>query len=147
MSHSFAPTHLPFAPARTMKTHSQICIIDDDAISVFGLKRAMSAIGFAPDISVFENGLDALENLEKYLQNDSILPSLIFIDLNMPVMDGWDFIGEFSKLIPNKNDMPEIYVMTSSIDVKDIEKAKIFGLETKYLIKPVFKEVLEEILG
>lgn len=130
-----------------MKVHTRTCIIDDDAIAVFGLKRAMAATGSMPELSVFQNGLDALENFEACLKNGSPLPALIFIDLNMPVMDGWDFMGEFTKIIPSRDDMPEIYIMTSSIDIKDLEKAKIYGLEANYLIKPVLKEVLEEILS
>ena len=129
-----------------MQTHSRISIIDDDAISVFGLKRAMSGINFTPDISVFENGLDALENFKKLLAEDAVLPTILFVDLNMPVMDGWDFIKELSKLIPSQNDMPKIYVMTSSIDTRDVEKAKNLCLEANYLIKPVYKEVLAKIL-
>ncbi|WP_373519717.1 response regulator [Pricia sp.] len=130
-----------------MKAHTRTCIIDDDAIAVFGLKRAMASIDYKPDLSIFENGLDALENFEKLLENDSELPSLIFIDLNMPVMDGWDFMGEITKLIPAQEDMPEIYIMTSSIDIRDLDKAKTYGLETNYLIKPVSADVLEGILG
>lgn len=130
-----------------MGEHNQTCIIDDDAIAVFGLKRAMAIIDYRPELSIFENGLDALENFEKLLENNSELPSLIFIDLNMPVMDGWDFMGEFTKLIPSQKDIPEIYIMTSSIDIKDVEKAKIYGLETHYLVKPISKEVLEGIVG
>ncbi|MGB6150826.1 MAG: response regulator [Pricia sp.] len=130
-----------------MKTHSQICIIDDDAISVFGLKRAIATAGCTPDLSVFENGLDALENFKECLKDDDAIPSLIFVDLNMPVMDGWDFMEEFTKLIPSPSDMPDIYVMTSSIDVKDLETAKSYGLEAQYLMKPVSATVLEGILG
>ncbi len=129
-----------------MTDHNQTCIIDDDAIAVFGLKRAMTTIGFTPDLSIFENGLDALENFKKLLEDGTKLPSLIFIDLNMPVMDGWDFMGEFTKLIPPQENMPEVFVMTSSIDVKNIEKAKTYGLEANYLIKPVSADVLEGIL-
>ena len=129
-----------------MKPNSQICIIDDDAISVFGFKRALTRIGFKSEISVFENGLDALENFEELLEEDTSLPSILFIDLNMPVMDGWDFVEEFTKRIPSKTSMPEIYIMTSSVDTKDIETAKTFGLETHYLIKPVSANVLDGIL-
>jgi len=130
-----------------MTAYSQTCIIDDDAIAVFGLKRTIATIGFTANLSIFENGLDALENFEKLLQEGLDLPSLIFIDLHMPVMDGWDFMGEFIKLLPSKKDRPEIFIMTSSIAVKDIEKAKAFGMEANYLIKPVSKEALEEILS
>lgn len=130
-----------------MKDHSRTCIIDDDAIAVFGLKRTMGSIDFTTNLSIFENGLDALEDFERLLENGSELPSLIFIDLNMPVMDGWDFMGEFTKLRPRQKDRPEIYIMTSSIDMKDVEKAKAYGLEANYLIKPVSADVLEGIVG
>ncbi len=130
-----------------MENHNRTCIIDDDAIAVFGLKRAMRNIGFTPDLSVFENGLEALEKFEKLLENGSELPSLIFIDLNMPVMDGWDFMEEFTTLMASKKDMPEIYIMTSSMCIKDAERAKSFGLETNYLIKPISADVLEGIVG
>lgn len=128
-----------------MEAHSRTYIIDDDAIAVFGLKRTLKSMGFTPDLSVFENGLDALEKFEKLVDNDSELPSLIFIDLNMPVMDGWDFMAEFTKMMASKKYMPAIFIMTSSMDSMDVEKAKTFGLEANYLIKPISKEVLEGI--
>ncbi|HEA23553.1 MAG TPA: response regulator [Pricia antarctica] len=128
-----------------MKPYSQICIIDDDAISVFGFKRALTSIGFTPELSIFENGLDALENFEELLEEDTSLPSILFIDLNMPVMDGWDFVEELTKLKTSDMSMPEIYIMTSSVDTNDIETAKTYGLETHYLIKPVSAKILESI--
>lgn len=130
-----------------METYSRTCIIDDDSIAVFGLTRAMKSIGFTPNLSVFDNGRDALEKFEKLLESGSELPSLIFIDLNMPVMGGWDFMGEFTKLMPSQKDRPEIYIMTSSMDIKDVEKAQSFGLEANYLIKPVSADILGRIVG
>ena len=106
----------------------------------------MKSIDYNPELLIFENGLDALESFERMLNDGTPLPRLIFIDLNMPVMDGWDFMGEFTKRIPSEEAMPKIFIMTSSIDIKDVEKAKIYGLESHYLIKPVSGKVLETIL-
>jgi len=130
-----------------MKTIEKICIIDDDAIAVFGLKRSLESIGFSNDISVFENGLDAFEKFEQQIKDESSLPSVIFIDLNMPVMDGWGFLAEFTKIYPEEKQLPEIFIMTSSIDLKDNEKAKRYGLEGSYLVKPVTSDVLERIMA
>ncbi len=130
----------------SMTAYSQTCIIDDDAIAVFGLKRTMATIGFTANLSIFENGLDALENFGQLLEDGSDLPTLIFIDLNMPVLDGWGFMDEFTKLLPTEKKRPKIFIMTSSIDVRDIEKAKTFGLEANYLIKPVSVDDLHGIL-
>ncbi len=130
-----------------MKKHVQACIIDDDAIAVFGLKRAMAIIGFTTDVLIYENGLDALENFAQRIKDGSEIPSLLFIDINMPVMGGWDFMEEFTKVLPYKKNMPKIFIMTSSIDLRDMEKATAYGLESNYLIKPVSADVLEGIVG
>ncbi|MDT7828685.1 response regulator [Pricia sp. S334] len=130
-----------------MKVRNQTCIIDDDAIAVFGLKRAMAAVDFTSELSTFGHGLDALEHFGQLLEDGSELPSLIFIDLNMPVMGGWYFMEEFIKLIPSKKDRPEVFIMTSSLDIRDVEKAKYLGLEDHYIIKPITSDVLLGILG
>lgn len=130
-----------------MKEYSQINIIDDDAIAIFGLKRALVSVGFTTEVLTFENGLDALENFGQLIEDGSELPSLIFIDLNMPVMGGWDFMEEFTKILPPQTDMPKIYIMTSSIGMRDMEKAKTFGLEDNYLIKPVSGDILAGIFA
>lgn len=130
-----------------MKEIKDICIIDDDAIAVFGLKRSLASIGFSNTISVFENGLDAFENFEQQIKTASNLPSIFFIDLNMPVMDGWDFLAEFTKIYPEGKELPVIFIMTSSIDAKDVERAKVYNLEGNYLVKPVTSDVLRRILA
>lgn len=130
-----------------MKKIDEICIIDDDAIAVFGLKRSAESIGISKNVLVFENGLDAFENFDLQIKNGSNLPSLIFVDLNMPVMDGWEFLTEFTKIYPKEKEMPIIFIMTSSIDVKDVEKAKAYNLEGHYLLKPVTSDVLKRILA
>ncbi|MGB7394024.1 MAG: response regulator [Pricia sp.] len=130
-----------------MPKYDKIGIVDDDAIAVFGMKRALMAIGLTPELLIFENGEDALEAFKKWLSAGETLPSPLFIDLNMPVMDGWDLVSELHLLISSKKQMPEIFIMTSSIDHRDIEKAKIYGLEANYLIKPVSGEDLKRVLG
>lgn len=129
-----------------MKKFQDICIIDDDAIAIFGLKRSMESLGLSKNISVFENGLDAIERFEQIIKNGSRLPSLIFVDLNMPVMDGWHFLEEFFEMHPSGKESPLIFIMSSSIDVKDLEKAKSHDLEECYLVKPVTSDVLKRIL-
>lgn len=130
-----------------MREFEDICIIDDDAIAIFGLKRSMESIGLSKNISVFENGLDAFESFEQLIKKGLKLPSVIFIDLNMPVMDGWDFMHEFVKIHPSEKEMPLIFIMTSSIDRKDVEKAKTYNLEGNYVVKPITSEVLKRIMA
>lgn len=128
---------------------TNICIIDDDAISVFGLKRALKKLYPSADLDpeVFENGLDALEDFERRTSEGQPLPTLIFVDLNMPIISGWEFMDEFNRTYPSKNTCPEIFIMSSSIDPNDQEKVKAYGLEGHYLTKPVDRGALKKVLG
>jgi CheY-like chemotaxis protein len=73
------------------------------------------------------------------------LPEIIFLDLNMPVMDGWEFLGEFVKIKNNFDKKISLYVVSSSIDPRDLERAKSFNLVTDYLIKPIELKKFEKI--
>lgn len=129
-----------------MKVADQICIIDDDAIAIFGLKRALKAVDNKAEPLIFENGLDAMENFGRCIKDGVPLPTTIFLDVNMPVMDGWDFMVEFTKLLGPGGERPEIFIMTSSIDAKDLQIARKYSLDANYLVKPVTADVLGRIL-
>lgn len=122
-----------------MKKH--IFIIDDDPISIIILKKNLELVSIYQEIETFNNGKDALNYLEKkHLKNEKYV---IFLDLNMPEMNGWEFLNKVEHLISSQN--TTIYLLTSSINKADMEKAKQFPLIKKYLSKPISKEVLIEI--
>lgn len=122
-----------------MKKH--IFIIDDDPISIIILKKNLELIAVYQEIVTFSNGKDALNHLEKeYLKKEQYV---IFLDINMPEMNGWEFLNKVEHLITSQN--TSIYLLTSSINKADMEKAKQFLLIEKYLSKPICKEVLIEI--
>ena len=98
------------------------------------------------EVKEFEESTVALDYLKSCLSARVALPQYIFLDLNMPVLDGWDFLTDFSVLVSDKAKQPQIYIMTSSIDLKDIEKAKKFKVASNYLVKPVTANVLKGIL-
>lgn len=129
-----------------MKKIDVACIIDDDPVFVFGAQRMMEITRFSKSIMVFPNGQEAINALKPMMSSESnIIPDIILLDLNMPVMDGWAFLDEFL-LIPS-NKKVEIYIITSSIDPADIEKAKSYeGAVRNYIIKPISKVKLESIL-
>ncbi|QWX83375.1 response regulator [Cellulophaga sp. HaHaR_3_176] len=122
------------------------CVIDDDPICVFGMKRAMKGLNFSKNISVYTNGLDAINGFKKILTEGKKLPSVVFLDLNMPIMDGWEFLEDFVK-IPNHNrEGVNIYIISSSVDPADILRAKEISAVTNYYIKPITSKGLNEIL-
>ena len=103
-----------------MKKINNICIIDDNTITVFGIKKMLNSIVDCKSISHYENGEDAFINLEKIYTTKNLLPDIIFLDLNMPVMDGWAFLDAFIAL--NIKQPLDIQIITSSISPQDYKK-------------------------
>ncbi|MGO4912673.1 MULTISPECIES: response regulator [unclassified Leeuwenhoekiella] len=126
-----------------MKKIKLACIVDDDPIFVFGIKKMMKLTEFCENFLVFSNGQEALDSLIAIIQKGEDVPQLILLDLNMPVMDGWEFLEEFTKVNPPKE--ITIYILTSSIDPRDLKRAKKFNSVSNYVIKPITVEQLEDI--
>lgn len=116
-------------------------IIDDDKLSARLMTILLAKNNFSDQIESFSNALDALENLRENVRNKSDLPDIILLDLNMPMMDGWQFLDEFM-LLPLLKEV-HVFIMTSSIDPADIEKSKKYAVVRLYVDKPITVKKLE----
>lgn len=130
-----------------MKKIELACIVDDDSIYVFGLKKLIEIHDFCDNILVFKNGHDAIKYLKPVITSSESLPDVILLDINMPVMDGWDFLDEFIKLKPLMAKEVTIYMVSSSIHSKDIEKANSYSEVSGYVIKPVTLEDIKVVFS
>jgi len=128
-----------------MKKVDLACIIDDDPIYIFATKKVMQMTDFCNDILVYNNGKEALDNLKDIVSSGENVPDIILLDVNMPVMDGWQFLDEFVQIPANKKIC--IYMVTSSIDPDDINKAKTYDSLKNYIVKPITTQVLQNILS
>ena len=129
-----------------MKKVDIACIIDDDPIFVFGTKRMMTLANFCNNFMVFQNGEEAINYLKPIIQTKNFaLPDIILLDINMPIMDGWQFLDEFTS-IPNDKKIT-IYIVSSSIDPQDVARAKEYDTISNYLVKPITSEKLQSILS
>ncbi|MEH6407981.1 MAG: response regulator [Leeuwenhoekiella sp.] len=126
-----------------MKKVKLACIIDDDPIFVFGIKKMMELTEFCDNFLICCNGKEALDKLTGIVESGENIPEVILLDLNMPVMDGWEFLEEFTKVKTPKEIM--IYIVTSSIDKNDLERAKEFSIVSNYVVKPIDVKDLESI--
>lgn len=124
-----------------MKTINNMTLIDDDEVFVFLTKKAIERTHL-----VEFNGLDAIDFLRENSNNVDALPEIILLDLSMPIMDGWQFLDQFSKLAPKIEKKIIIYLCSSSISPNDIQLAKKNSLVTDYVIKPITKEKLIELI-
>jgi CheY-like chemotaxis protein len=122
-----------------------VCIIDDDPTHVFITKKNIELSGHVEKILVCKNGKDAFDTLQKIIINKETLPKVIFLDLNMPIWDGWQFLDEFTKIATKET--ITIYILTSSNSDTDNEKAKQYNLTSNYLRKPISQSQLKDILA
>ena len=93
------------------------------------------------------NGLDAIEEIKEKINSGNTLPDLILLDINMPIMDGWQFLDEFRKTrIVTQGERTTIYLVSSSDSISDINKAKEYQDQIKdYFFKPMTLEDLQKI--
>lgn len=128
-----------------MSKIDNICLIDDDHIFVYGAKRLMREMDFCQDLSVFSNGQEALDHFTGLVKNGDVLPSLIFLDLNMPIMNGWEFLEAFLNIPDIEPKGISIYIMSSSVDPRDLEKIQSHSFIKNYILKPMTLEDLETV--
>lgn len=117
-----------------------ICIIDDDPIYQFLINKIIGNSEANHEVLFFKNGKEALDYFTLDLNKN--LPEIILLDLEMPVMDGWDFLKEIDKLQIEK---PDIYIVSSSISHEDREKVKAFPKIKGHFSKPINSDKIEEI--
>lgn len=120
-----------------------VWLIDDDEIFSFAAKMQIEMCSYGNHLSCFENGFDAIEALKKVLKDNAKIPEVIFLDLNMPILDGWQFLDELKELsIPQPI---EIYLLTSSTDPADTDKVKDYPMVKKYIAKPLTIDELQNL--
>lgn len=130
-----------------MKSIKNLFLVDDDEIFTFLTKRTIEETQLVDQIKIFSNGQDAIEFLEKAASNKELLPEVILLDINMPILDGWGFLEEFILLQPSMGKQITIYVVSTSISPYDLERAKNISGVSDFIIKPVTKAGLINILG
>jgi len=123
-----------------------IALVDDDKIFQLTASKTIQATKLTDRILQFENGEDALQFLRTNLANASKLPDYIFLDINMPYVDGWMFLEDYDQIKPNLPKPISIYMVSSSIDPRDISRAKNNSNVVDYVVKPVSIEKFRELL-
>ena len=123
----------------------KILCIDDDSITLMLCKKVISKAEFSNEIDTAHNGDDALKYLDELIikhknEPNVELPQLIFLDLNMPIMNGWEFLDmltqtHYKETFANT----KVIVLSSTIDPKDIEKSKSYPMVIDFLSKPITK--------
>lgn len=123
-----------------------LTLVDDDDVFVFLTTKAIEQTNLVDLIKVFGNGLDALNFLKENKNNVDALPEIILLDLSMPIMNGWQFLEEYTKLNPTIEKKITIYICSSSISPDDVTRAKTISEVSDYIIKPITKDKLIDLI-
>lgn len=116
-------------------------IIDDDKIFVFVLKKYLEKNENFNQVVDFKNGEEVIHLLS---DANNQLPDIILLDINMPVIDGWQFLEQIEQL-PHKDKL-NVFIMSSSIDANDIEKSKSFSTVKDFISKPINNDKLNKLI-
>ena len=124
---------------------SKLILIDDEAIfhKIVQMTLKHSELSNKATYSMY--GEAVLDYLEEKSSETTSLPDYIFIDLYMPRFSGWDFLNRFQKIYQNLKKNVNIYIVSSSIDPRDIDRSKTYPFATTFISKPVMKEVFDGI--
>ncbi|WP_026998212.1 response regulator [Flectobacillus major] len=128
-----------------MKPVETICVIDDDNIYGFWVKKLLVSKNFCKSLIIFENGLTGFNYLKELDTTNDVIPDLILLDINMPIMDGWEFLEEYANIKGKFEKEIPIYVVSSSINPSDIEKANSFEEVFGFITKPLTFDNLKQI--
>ena len=122
----------------------RILFVDDDPITLMLCKMVITKALFSNEIVTAKNGQEALKYYDSLKAENSInKPQLIFLDLNMPVMDGWEFLESFNTATYSEFHDTKVIILSSTIDPEDLEKSKKYPMVIEFLSKPISKEMLE----
>ncbi len=129
-----------------------ILFIDDDPITLMLCKMVIKKASFSNEIATSKNGEEALQyfNTLKQINSNNEFkkqPQLIFLDLNMPVMGGWEFLESFSTSDYADYNKTKVIILSSTIDPEDLEKSKKYPMVIDFLSKPISKEMLAYVKG
>jgi len=122
-----------------------VAIIDDDNISLLLIKKILEQKRIAENIFLFSSGFDALHYFENNIHNIEQLPSVLLLDITMPLMNGWQFLKEFQKIEFTNDYKPAIFIISAGANI-DYEALKAYPCVKGFLLKPVIPEKLATMI-
>lgn len=118
-----------------------VCIIDDDPLYNFGMRKILEYTSLADDSLFYKNGQEALDGLIDRVENGEPFPNVILLDINMPIMNGWTFLEKYAEQGFNRD--TKIFMVSSSIHHDEVNKAQNTSIVSGYIFKPMTIEKIK----
>lgn len=123
-----------------------ILLVDDDEAAIFLHKAIIEIIDCTNNIVIAENGEEAIKQLTEKIEGKYLQPSLILLDINMPRMNGWEFLEMYKRLSIHQKARIVIIMLTTSLNPSDREKAQNLSDVSGFMNKPITIDSLRELL-
>lgn len=120
-------------------------VVDDDDVNLYIMTRLVEKTAYKTNMITKTDGDSGIDYLQGLIDNQQPLPTLILVDINMPISDGWEFLDKYRRLNIEQN--IDVYILTSSVFDIDIEKSKNYDFVTGFISKPITVDKLEEFFS
>ncbi len=130
-----------------MEKPTHFIVIDDDQINNMLCKYSIRQVNSGLETSTFldpEKGFEYITN--NYSASTERMPTVLLLDINMPTWSGWDFLEKFENLDGQIKSQIKVYMLSSSVDPKDMEKAKANPNVVDYIVKPLNRDIVVKII-
>lgn len=124
----------------------KVMIIDDNNLDLYIAAKLITNNNFSKYVLEYNNASAALEFLAENQENKDVLPQIIFVDIYLPLMNGFEFLEHYKLLSPTLTDNCKIIMVSSTIDDRDIFRAKHDQSISLFAVKPITKSVFDDIL-
>ncbi len=130
-----------------MATFSKVLLIDEDATNNLIFKKLATSTKLTDNLVTCISAMDALNYLNDCVKTNDMLPEVVFLDLKMPVMSGWEFLDEYQKIKASFGAQVRIFILSTSNNPDDFKRAKTYPDVEEYLVKPLSIKILKDIIA